>query len=131
MKTNTRPQKSPSNKRYFTVEQANKTLPLVRAVVQDIVPLAQDLLQRRERLLKIKPSERARMSESHEEEFSQAQQEYARDAAKLEEYVDELRQLGAELKGLDGLVDFPGIMEGREVCLCWKLGEPEIAHWHD
>jgi hypothetical protein len=118
-------------KRYFTIEQANKMLPLVRAVVQDIAPLAQDLIQRRERLLKARPSERVKMSESHEEELNQVQQEFARDAAKLEEYMDELRELGVELKGADGIVDFPGLKDGREVCLCWKLGEPEVAHWHD
>ena len=59
------------------------------------------------------------------------QQEYARDAARLEEYLDELRQLAVEFKGLDGIVDFPGLMDGREVCLCWKLGEPEVSHWHE
>ena len=131
MPTNTRPKKAQPTKRYFTVEQANKMLPLVRAVVQDIVPLAQDLIQRRERLLKVRPNERVKMSAGHEEEFNQMQQEFARDAARLEEYMDELRELGVDLKGADGIVDFPGIMDGREVCLCWKLGEAEVTHWHD
>jgi hypothetical protein len=119
------------NKRFFTVEQANKMLPLVRAVVQDIVPLAQNLIERRERLLKARPSERVKRSEGHQEELDQMQQEFARDAARLEEYMDELRELGVDLKGADGIVDFPGLRDGREVCLCWKLGEPEVGHWHD
>jgi hypothetical protein len=131
MATSQRRKKAKSAKKYFTVEQANKMLPLVRAVLQDIVPLAQDLLQRQDRLNRLRPSDRVQVSDSHREEYQEMQQEFARDAARLEEYMDELRQLGVDLKGLDGVVDFPGMKEGREVCLCWKLGEPALTHWHE
>lgn len=114
-------------KRYFTVEQANQMLPLVRAIVSDIAKMAPDLIQRQERLARI----RTHGSDAHQEEYDQMHQELAKDAARIEEYVDELRRLGVDLKGWDGLVDFPGWMEDREVCLCWKLGEPEVAHWHE
>jgi hypothetical protein len=50
---------------------------------------------------------------------------------KLASYINELTKLGVELKGPDGLCDFPSIMDGREVCLCWRLGEPEVMHWHE
>ncbi len=117
-------------KKYFTVDEANKMLPLVRAIVQDIVPLAEELQQRQERLARIKPGRRDTL-EAYDEEALGMQQELAREAARMEELVDELRGLGVELKGWDGLVDFPGWMDGREVCLCWKLGEPTVAHWHE
>ncbi len=117
-------------KKYFSVEEANKMLPLVRAIVQDIVPLAEDLRRRHEGLARIKPGKRPTL-EAYDEEARVMEQEYAREAARMEELVDELRGLGVELKGWDGLVDFPGWMDGREVCLCWKLGEPEVAHWHE
>ena len=40
--------------------------------------------------------------------------------------------LGVEPKGaVDGLVDFPSMMDGRIVFLCWKLGEAEVTHWHE
>jgi len=42
------------------------------------------------------------------------------------------RHLGVEPKnGPEGLVDFPAVLDGRPVYLCWKLGEPEVLHWHD
>ena len=51
---------------------------------------------------------------------------------RLQEFVDELRDLGVEPKnGPDGLIDFPSMMDGRLVYLCWKLGEPEVQHWHE
>ncbi len=48
------------------------------------------------------------------------------------EFGDELRRLGVELKDpVAGLVDFLTQIDGREAYLCWKLGEGEIAFWHE
>ena len=36
------------------------------------------------------------------------------------------------IKDIDrGLIDFPAIIDDREVFLCWELGEDEVAYWHD
>jgi hypothetical protein len=44
----------------------------------------------------------------------------------------ELQAVEVVLRDLDrGLVDFPSIRDGREVFLCWELGEDEIGYWHD
>lgn len=126
------PERRPSRpKKVFTVEEANRMLPLVRAIVRDIVELAQDLQQREERLERIRSGNKTRLGNAHQEELQQSQMELAKDAARLEEFHDELRKLGVELKGYDGLIDFPSRMDGREVYLCWKLGEAEVAHWHE
>src|SRR5262249_33900136 len=62
----------------------------------------------------------------------EAEAEFERGRERMEELVGELRQLGVELKDFfAGLVDFPCWMDGREVYLCWKQGEPEVAHWHE
>ncbi len=121
-----------TGKRFFSVTEANNTLPLVRAIVQDITALAHELSERRERLMRLKSHERLRLSEAHEEELQQVQAEQDRGQEKMEEYVRELAQLGVELKDyFTGLVDFPSLMNGRPVYLCWRLGEPEVAHWHE
>ena len=45
--------------------------------------------------------------------------------------VERVNELGAQIKDLDiGLIDFPTLYRGREVLLCWKLGEERIAFWH-
>lgn len=43
----------------------------------------------------------------------------------------EMEAIGVQVKDLDkGLLDFPCIVDGRTVLLCWKLGEKEIGFWH-
>lgn len=52
--------------------------------------------------------------------------------AALRSALEEIASRGCLIKDLDsGLVDFPCLLEQREVYLCWKLGEPHIGFWHD
>jgi hypothetical protein len=45
--------------------------------------------------------------------------------------VAEIDEIGVQVKDLEqGLLDFPCVMDGRTVLLCWKLGEKEIGFWH-
>jgi len=116
------------NKRYFTVAEANATLPLVRAIVRDIAQLATELRARQERLAKDQLL-RGALTKVYQEEL---EAEFERDHRRLLECEQELKNLGIELKDYyTGLVEFPCRMKNREVYLCWRLGEPEVAHWHE
>ena len=45
--------------------------------------------------------------------------------------LSEINAIGVQVKDLDiGLLDFPCLVDGEIVLLCWKLGEPSITHWH-
>ncbi|HEX4142380.1 MAG TPA: DUF2203 domain-containing protein [Pirellulales bacterium] len=117
----------------FTVEQANAVLPLVRAITTDLVGLSREVIDRRQRLALLTSG---RQQQSHRdlyaEELEQIEEELEKDGERLQVYVDELRQLGVEPKsGAEGLVDFPSLMDGRVVFLCWKHGEQEVLHWHE
>jgi hypothetical protein len=51
--------------------------------------------------------------------------------AALREVFEKIEQIGVLVKDLDvGLIDFLTLYQGREVCLCWKLGEERIRFWH-
>jgi hypothetical protein len=117
----------------FTVEQANAVLPLVKAITTDLVALSREVVERRQRLALLTSG---RQQQTHRdlysEELEQIEEELAKDGERLQDYVEELRQLGVEPKsGTDGLIDFPSLMDGRIVYLCWKFGEPEVVHWHE
>jgi hypothetical protein len=52
-------------------------------------------------------------------------------ATALRAAIEQVQETGCVLKDLDiGLVDFPTLLRGVEVYLCWKLGEPAIEYWH-
>jgi hypothetical protein len=111
-------------KRRFSLEEANRSLPLVKRVVGDIVKthaLAMKLQHELERQGATKNSASASMQAQLDASMTQ-----------LEDFVDELSEIGCELKDYQaGLIDFVGRHEGRDVYLCWKLGEERVTHWHE
>ena len=115
--------------RIFTVDEANRTLPLVSRIVADLV---------REHKLwesKVAEFELATAGSSPERPDAIAellQIEAQRLARDIEGYIRELNDLGVICKGMDtGLVDFRGQIDGRDVYYCWKLGEPNVLYWHE
>jgi len=117
----------------FSLATANRMLPLVRVIVSDIVELFRDVRDREERLNGLRRGETGNSdrTDPYSEEVEQIRSDLEKDVEKLQGFVDELQELGVEFKDpVMGLIDFPAMMDGEEVCLCWKLGEPTIAHWH-
>lgn len=57
---------------------------------------------------------------------------WIRTLARLDTVLQEFRRREIQLKDLDrGLVDFPAIIGGKEVFLCWEQDEEDIEFWHD
>jgi len=64
--------------------------------------------------------------------LAQARQTVDRTSALINGLIEKVQEMGCELKDPDtGLVDFRAERGGREVYLCWKLGEEHVAHWHE
>lgn len=116
-----RPPSPPKPGKRFTLAEANRSLPLVRRIVSDIVK-THDLVVTQQAAVvmakaKDQPALQTRLDKAIEH---------------LQEYVDELHEVGCDLKDYQiGLVDFIGRHHGHDICLCWKLGEAEIAFWHE
>ena len=118
-------------RKYFTVEEANNALPLVRMIVVDIVRQYRIVEDLQQRLSMVSKERRKPSKDLYSEELVQSQAELDTEEQKLMAYIEELKRLGVEFKGPDGLCDFYSMMDGREVFLCWRLGEAEVSHWHD
>jgi hypothetical protein len=105
----------------FTLQQANKALPLVKRIVADIVRTHEEITECQAQLELAKAAQQTRL------------QDRLRICLEhLQDYVDELTEVGCDLKDYRlGLVDFIGSHEGHDVCLCWKLGEETIGYWHE
>ena len=102
---------------YFTVDEANEKIPWLEVQLQTIVSLGEDI-------------ERLRLGNSYLPRFVRKETDAA--AERLRNLAEEINDSGIILKDLQrGLVDFPTFWEGREVYLCWLLGEPSIQFWHE
>ena len=115
----TKPSRSSSDPtlRYFTREQANRSLVLVRRIVEQIQ-------EQYELLTRVRAADELPTAEKH--------LQFQSIAERINVLLEELRDIGCELKDpRAGLVDFPAQMDGRNVWLCWKAGEPAIDHWHE
>lgn len=116
--------------KYFSVEEANRTLPLVQRIVADITAEFPAWHERVGRYEVVAGGSRADDGES--EEQRRLRMEIEQIARRVNDYLDELREIGCVFKGFEeGLVDFYGRLEGRDVFWCWRLGEPRIAYWHE
>ncbi len=111
-----------SPRRFFSVAEANRTLPYIARVVADVVALFRDARDLQRLIRDAAPGEavealRDRLVEAFERSNA---------------CVGELQAVGVELADYQvGIVDFPSLLEGREVRLCWRLGEAGVEHWHE
>lgn len=104
--------------KYFTPEEAKRTLPLVRRIIRDI----------------INSGETMRSYAASMESGAEENQEVQLLAERISSYMAELEEIGCYYKDWNftvGLVDFPSIIEGKEVMLCWRSDEEDIRYYHD
>jgi hypothetical protein len=117
--------------RYFTPEEANEALLEVRPLMEELVGHRRALveLQERQSAVTARIASNGGNVEPHELEEVQAQLD--EEVAGIARCVARIHEVGALVKDLDdGLVDFPATRDGRDVLLCWRLGEDEIGFWH-
>ncbi len=103
--------------KYFTPEEANQTLPLVKKIVDDILRVGKEI-----RGLTVEtenPEIEARLGDLMDE---------------LDGLFEEIEALGCSYKDWNftmGLVDFPSVIAGREVFLCWRSDEETVEFYHE
>jgi hypothetical protein len=118
--------------RYFTLIEAERLLPAVERSIREAIQLKARYVEADYRI------QRATQrivslggSIVNREQFIEDRRE--RDAAEqdLKQAIGGIHEMGCQVKDLDtGLVDFPTLYRGREVLLCWRLGEDGIRFWH-
>lgn len=106
-------------------------LPLVAAIAEDWLQLSRSIEERKGRLDHLVAGRDLDRDDPYSGELAQVRRELTQGLHQVGEYAKELRQLGV-LPGDPelGTVDFPTQLDGEQACFCWKLGEPEMLHWH-
>lgn len=103
--------------KYFSPIEAKNTLPLVKKIVKDILETSREMRLLAEDIGKdVEDDERIKKM-----------------AANIDAFMRELEEIGCFFKDWNfniGLVDFPGLIDGEEVYLCWKSDEDDIKYYH-
>jgi hypothetical protein len=119
-----------AEERIFTLEEAERTLPLLRRILTDLKAeyrIWQDALAEYELL-----SGGARAEAGETDAIASARRGVTDSADRITGFLGEIEAIGCLFKGFDaGLVDFYTLRDDRLVLLCWRVDEDHITHWHD
>ncbi len=113
----------------FTPDEANRTLPLVSRIADDIVATYAKV----NRALQAYEDEKARAEadESRLADLRRRDEDVANVLDRFQALIEEIEALGGTVKDYErGLVDFYGEVDGEIVYLCWQRGEDQIRFWH-
>jgi len=116
----------------FTLPEAESLLPEIGTILREAIVLKTRYLEA-EQTLEAFAQRVAMQGGVLVDRETVLQNRADRDAhgERLKSAVERLQEFGCVIKDLDiGLVDFPTLFRGREVYLCWKMGEPGIRFWH-
>ena len=117
---------------HFTIEQAEKCIP----VVDRLVRKAQRL---RDKIAWLLETHDVVLEVSNEDGFHYFVTEQVRTNKEFHKLyyqfyrvIEKINDMGIIVKDIDdGLVDFPFVFNGQDAFLCWQLGEDRIRYWHD
>lgn len=113
------------NKQIFSLARANSSLPLVKRIVADIQQASGKVGDYQEEFERFAQQQNLEQANQAMLSLSKARQEYR-------QFCQELSQIGCSVSDeRAGAVDFPAVLDGKQVVLCWRLGETQISRWHD
>lgn len=116
----------------FTLDKARNALPLVKRIIEDIRERHEKIISLKKELSGFADNYADSFSREEQEQILSIRREVETNLQKFNECVEELRQIGVELKDPQrGLIDFYSKHEDRLVYLCWEHGEDDIDYWHE
>ena len=116
--------------RFYAIDEANAAIPDVERILVALRDQREDLITFRDRAIGLTPEEG--------EAPAEAAEELRRIRLRMQGLIDQMQAGVARLIEMDitlrdiqsGLIDFPALLSGRPIWLCWRLGESEVRHWH-
>jgi hypothetical protein len=109
--------------RYFSVEEVNRLVPLLAHTFEQVRPW----VSRAQAIT----HELNSLGDKHDALTELLREEREGLVRKMHEALGPLKEMGLDVKGIDGLVDFRARLAGRTVFLCWRFGEASVGYWHE
>jgi len=110
---------------FFSLSEANEVLKVIRPLMDEVQTI-------RQRILANQPEAWPAIEKSAGNGGNKALSALVQEFERLDALIYQILETGVQIKDINlGLLDFSALRNGREVYLCWKYGEDEIAFWHE
>ena len=110
---------------YFTLQEANQTLISIRAWMDEVQAIRREILVHQPEIWSV-------MEKSAGNGGNPTLSRMVKTFDRLDALIHNIQDTGVIIKDINtGLLDFPALKDEREVYLCWKYGEGDIAFWHE
>ena len=115
--------------RFYDIDQANARL-------LDLAPVLRKLKADRDAIAaaqrELATYRQTNGNAHHADELKAQEGRIGEMVFRMERAVAQIVDWDVTLRDIEtGLVDFPALVNGRQVCLCWRLGEADVAWWHE
>jgi hypothetical protein len=115
--------------RYYDIDAANARIHEVRPLLQQLRDDRNEIAEAQAELARFRLSNG---SSDHAEELAQREQRVRELVRRMEAAVAQIDAWSVTLREITtGLIDFPALVSGRPIWLCWRLGEDDIEYWHE
>ena len=110
--------------KHYTIDEARLLLPQLRTWLEALSELRQQIKQSDERI--------GQMIAGGVDAGGSSVNAQIKLRADFQQLMQEFHRREIQIKDLDrGLIDFPAVIGGKEVFLCWEKDEDDIEFWHD
>jgi hypothetical protein len=116
----------------FSLEEAQSLLPVVEALLDRAMKAREEAarLEQTMAALKVRIFHSGGLAVNVAAAYRDSA-ELVKQTQAVSEIMEEFTSIGLQVKDLDkGLLDFPSMLDGEVVLLCWKRGEAQIEYWH-
>lgn len=120
--------------RFYSIDEANEQLAHVAPLLEHLAAQRLDLIRLRDRVVTVGSG-----GPGEADEADEGDEELRRLRLRMQGIIDQMQADVARIDALDialrdietGLIDFPALLSGRQIWLCWRLGEAAVDSWHD
>jgi hypothetical protein len=115
--------------RYYSIAEANDRLAALRPVLEGLRSDRDKVADMQRELVAFR---RTNGNAGHVQDVARREEAMAQVVQGMETAVRQIEGWGITLRDIgSGLVDFPALASGRPIWLCWRLGESDVAWWHE
>jgi hypothetical protein len=126
---------------FYDIDSANARLPELRETLLRLGDLRSEVVALRDRIVELnapfvggaQPGSQPRTTRAEvEDETRLLRMRLQGSVDQMQAAVGQIDDWGIQLRQIEtGLADFPALVNGRPVWLCWRLGEDSIGWWHE